>query len=128
MAQFDNVNYTYYSDTLGRAIIPTAEDFNALKLENIQLMKSWLPCIKERQGEDFGIDAAVCLMIEVDYQDTQTLNGGSASAISSESIGGHSVSYGTTAKNKLEELNALSTKARKLEKVKLFCDVETGVK
>ena len=39
MAQFDNVNYTFYSETLGRAVIPTQAEFDALKLENLQQLK-----------------------------------------------------------------------------------------
>lgn len=126
MAQFDNVTYTYYSDTLGRAVIPTEADFNALKLENIQLMKSWMPYVTEK--EEGGIDKAVCLMIEVDYTDNQIVNGNNSSAINSESVNGHSVSYGSTTRTELERKNAKSTYERKIDKAKLFLSFDLGVR
>lgn len=126
MAQFDNVNYTYYSSTLGRAVIPTEADFNRFKLENVQLMKTWLDYVEER--EENGIDNAVCLMIEVDYEDNQLLTGNDERAINSESVDGHSVSYNSTARNKLEELNAECTLRRKMEKANLFVSFNTGVR
>lgn len=126
MALFDNVTYTYYSSTLGRALIPNSDVFNSFKLENVQLMKTWLPYVEER--EENGIDSAVCMMIETDYLDNQLLNGESSNAVASESLGGHSVTYGTTAKTKLEELNARSTTDKKIERAKLFVTFNTGVR
>lgn len=126
MATFDNVTYTYYSDTLGRAVVPNETEFNALKLLNIQLFKKWLPYCTEL--EENGIDNAVCMMIETEYQDNQIVKGLDDSAVSSESVGGHSYSYGSTAKNKLEELNAVSTEKKKYEVAKLFCSFDFGVK
>jgi len=126
MAQFENVTYTYYSDTLGRAVVPTEADFNALKLENIQLMKNWMPYITEKETN--GIDSAVCLMIEIDYIDNQLLSGNSDNAIASENIAGHSISYGSNERNKLVELNGMSTLNKKLCKARLFCSFDLGVK
>jgi len=126
MAQFENVNYTFYSDTLGRAVIPDADTFDAFKLENIQLMKIWLPYIEERETN--GIDSAVCMMIETDYTDNQVLTNSDGRAIVSESLGGHSVSYGSTEKTKLSELNAKSTTDKKIERAKLFCNFTLGVR
>jgi len=126
MANFENVTYTFYSDTLGRAFIPTADEFNALKLTNIQLMKSWLPYVTER--EENGIDSAVCMMIEAEYLDNQIINGASSQAVASETLGGHSVSYGSTGKNKLEELNAKCTNSKKIEMAKLFVVFNIGVR
>lgn len=126
MAMFDNVTYTYYSSTMGRSIVPNETEFNKLKLENIQIMKGWLPYLEEL--EDGGIDKAVCLMIEVEYADNQILNGESAGSVSSETIGGHSISFGSTQKTKLEELNTVSTMQKKYDKAKLFCHFLVGVK
>lgn len=126
MAQFDNVTYTYYSSTMGRSIIPSEDVFNKYKLENIQLVKRWLPYITEL--EENGIDKATCLMVEVDYTDAQTLNGEDVGSIASESVGGHSVSYGSAKQTKLTELNAKSTEQKKVEKLKLFCRCSWGVK
>lgn len=126
MALFDNVTFNYYSVTMGRGIVPNSTEFDKYKLENIQLVKRWLPYITEL--EENGIDKAVCLMIETDYADAQTLNGSDDGAISSESVSGHSVSYGSSKQTKLVELNAKSTEARKVEKLRLFCRLSWGVK
>lgn len=126
MATFDNVTYTFYSDEMGRAVIPTEQEFDALALINIQTVKKLLPYIEEL--EENGIDKAVCLMCEVDYQDAQTTNGESAGAITSESLGGHSISYGSVERNKLMELNAKSTEAKKIDRLKLYCSLNIGVK
>lgn len=126
MADFENVTYTFYSDTLGRAVVPNEEEFNALKLLNVQTFKKWLPyCI---ELEENGIDKAVCMMIEVEYQDKQIVTGADDSAVASESTGGHSITYGSTARNKLDELNAVSTEKKKYEVARLFCSFNFGVK
>lgn len=125
MANFDNVTYTYYSDVLGRAIIPNADEFNALKLTNVQLMKTWLPYVTEREAN--GIDSAVCMMIETEYTDNQILNGSDSRAVASESLGGHSISYGSTTKTKLEEMNAKATTDKKIAVAKLFVTFNIGV-
>lgn len=126
MANFENVKYEYYSETLGRAVIPSEADFNNLKLLNIQLMKSWLPYIEE--NEENGIDKAVCLMMEVDYQDSQLIGGESGESIASESVGGHSISFGSSAQNKAVELNAKKTIDKKIEMAKYFCTFAIGVR
>lgn len=125
MALFDNVNYQFYSETLGRAIIPNSEEFDALKLENVQTMKRLLPYIEEL--EENGIDSAVCLMIETDYKNNQLKEGQTAAAIASESLGGHSVSYGSNAVTKQTELDAISTDQAKIKAIKLFCALNIGV-
>lgn len=126
MAQFDNVTYTHYSSVLGRAVIPTEEDFNALKLVNIQTMKGLLPYVIE--NEENGIDSAVCMMIEANYKYNQLVTGATPEAIASESLGGHSISYGSAALNKAVELDAKSLSAKKIEAIKLFCSLDIGVK
>lgn len=125
MAEFENVNYEFYSVTLGRSIVPTEAEFNALKLENIQVMKRLLPYVLER--EDNGIDKAVCLMIEKDYQNQQLKTGAAAGAIASESLGGHSVSYGSSATNRIVEADIKGTDAARIEAIKLFCSLDIGV-
>lgn len=126
MALFDNVTFNYYSVTMGRTIVPDSTEFEKYKLENIQLVKRWLPYITEL--EEGGIDKAVCLMIETDYYDSQTMNGGNDEAIASESVSGHSVSYGSSQQTKLTELNAKSTEEKKVDKLRLFCRLNWGVK
>ena len=36
---FENVNYTYYSETLGRSAVPTEADFNRYADDNRLFMK-----------------------------------------------------------------------------------------
>lgn len=122
---FENVNYTYYSSTLGRSVVPSEEAFNELKLTNIQEMKRLLPYLEER--EENGIDNSVCLMIEAEYKlnnelSSQPLN------LASESVAGHSVSFDTAGKNKAIELNAQSLASQKIKIIKMFCFVDVGVR
>lgn len=126
MANFGKVTYTQYSSVLGRAIVPDETTFNSLKLLNIQLMKSWLPYVEEKETD--GIDNAVCMMIETEYVDNQLQNGQSDNSIASESVNGHSISYGSTSRTKLEELNAKSTDQKKLDVAKLFLIFNIGIK
>ena len=123
---FENVNYTYYTEELGRSLIPNETEFNNLKFLNVELMKSWLPYVIEREPGD--IDKAVCMMMETEYKDNLLLSGKSADAITSESVLGHTVSIGSTSKTKLEELNAKSTEAKKLNMAKVFLYFSIGVK
>lgn len=125
MADFTQVTFEYYQETLGKSVIPNETEFNKYKLENIQLMKSWLPYVLERSEN--GVVSATCLMIEVDYVDSQLLNGESDNSVSSESVNGHSISYGSTAKTELEKLNAKSTADRKMDKARLFLYFDNGV-
>ena len=121
---FENVTYDFYSDTLGRAIIPTENDFNAFKLQNIQEMKKLLPYLEALEIN--GIDSAVCLMIEVDYEADYNLKNNS-SILASESVTGHSVSFDNTIKSKEIELNAKSIEIKKMDRIKLFCRLCVGV-
>lgn len=122
---FENVNYTFYSDTLGRAVVPSEKAFDELKLTNIQEMKRLLPYLEER--EENGIDSAVCMMIEAEYKLNQELNA-TPKAIASESVSGHSVSFDTSSKTKAVELNAQSLATQKIQAVRLFCNVDVGVR
>lgn len=125
MADFTKVTYTYYSDTLGRAVIPTDEEFDALKLPNVQKMKTLLPYVEELEPN--GIDSAVCMMIEAEYKNNMLKSGASSEAVSSESLGGHSINYGSNALNKAVELDAKSLDAQKMDAIKLFCRLNIGV-
>lgn len=130
MALFENVTYDFYSDVLGRAIIPDAETFEKLKLLNVQKMKCLLPYLEER--EENGIDSAVCMMMEIDYRNETASSGAggssaSGSVISSESVNGHSVSFDNAARIKELELDAKGTEERKLDVIKLFCYLNVGM-
>lgn len=130
MALFENVTYDFYSDVLGRAIIPDEETFEKLKLLNVQKMKCLLPYLEER--EENGIDSAVCMMMEIDYRNETASSGAggnsaSGSVISSESVNGHSVSFDNAARIKELELDAKGTEERKLDVIKLFCYLNVGM-
>ena len=126
MAQFENVNYTFYSDTLGRAIVPDEKTFNRYKLENTLVMHQYiddgLVCEKQLNG----IDSAVCLWIEEDYKAEQAASGATVLE-SSESIGGYSHSVNTRAYDLQIEKNAKSTAQLKYKWLKLYCYINTGL-
>lgn len=124
MATFENVNYIFYSETLGRAVVPTAEEFDALKLENVQRVKNLMPYIEEL--EENGIDKAVCMMIEKEYLFNQVSSGEVDGVISSESLGGHSIQYAERSKSL--ELNLKSLDAQKMDCIKLFNRLNIGVR
>ena len=86
---FENVNYTFYSDTLGRSDVPTETDFNKYKLENLLFVKRLLGDGLIVEREERGVDSAVCMMIEIDYKAAQIATGDALPA-SSESIGSFS--------------------------------------
>ena len=125
MALFENVNYTFYSDTLGRADVPTEADFNKYKLENLLFVKRLLGDGLIAEREERGIDSAVCMMIEIDYKAAQIATGEALPA-SSESIGSFSHSENTKAYDTQLELNAKSIEAQKYRVLSLFCDVTAG--
>lgn len=112
MTPFDKVTYDFYSDELGRAVIPSVAEFNTYRLKNVLFVKGLYDdgLIVERETD--GIVKATCMMIEIDYQ-----AGGNDTVTTSESIGGYSWS-GT--KKSLE--------AKKYEWLKLFCHITGGVR
>lgn len=124
LAMFEKVTYDYYSNDLGRAIIPDEETFNKYKLENIQFVKQRLPWIMET--EENGIDSAVCLLIEIDYKKDAAMEPG-AGIVSSESVSGHSISFDNTAAAKIIEQNAKPIETQKLDAIRLFCYIDVGV-
>ena len=110
MPNFDKVTYDFYSDALGRAVIPSEEDFNTYRLKNLLFVKGLYDdgLIVEREAD--GIIKAICMMIEIEYQ-----AGGNDTITTSESIGGYS--WSGTAK---------SLEAKKYEWLKLFCYMVNG--
>lgn len=127
MADYTQVTYTYYTETLGRAVVPNEQEFNALKLPNVQTMKHYEEIGVVEELESNGIISAVCMMIEAEYSNNRLKQGESPSSIASESLGGHSVSYGSSALNKQVELDAQSLDAQKIGAIKLFCRLNIGV-
>lgn len=126
---FENVNYTFYSETLGRSVIPTETDFNLYADDNKMFMKQLIVDGMVKEREENGIDTAVCRMIEIDYQAAQEASGASESggALASESINGYSYSYDRTAQQESAKLNAKSTATKKVEIIKLYNNWHAGV-
>lgn len=125
---FENVNYTYYSDSLGRSAVPTEADFNRYADDNKMFMKQLIAdgIVKER--EENGIDTAVCRMIEIDYTTEQEASGASESgSVASESINGYSYSYDKTAQQEAVKRNAKSAAEKKINIIKLYNDYNAGV-
>jgi hypothetical protein len=127
---FENVNYTFYSETLGRSVIPTETDFNLYADDNKMFIKQLVfdGLVKER--EENGIDTAVCRMIEIDYLTAQEASGSAAEnggSVASESINGYSYSYDRTAQQEAVKLNAKSAAAKKIDVIKLYNDYDAGV-
>ena len=127
---FENVNYTFYSDTLGRSAVPTEADFNSYADDNKVLMKRLVGDGIVTEREENGIDIAVCRMIEIDWLTAQEASGAAAEnggSVASESINGYSYSYDKTAQQEAVKLNAKSAAAKKIGIIKLYNDYDAGV-
>ncbi|MGP1564523.1 MAG: hypothetical protein ACTTHU_03700 [Treponema sp.] len=127
---FGNVNYTYYSDTLGRSAVPTEADFNRYADDNRLFMKGLINDGIVTEREENGIDNAVCRMIEIDYLTEQEANGAAAESggnVASESINGYSYSYDKTAQQEAVKRNAKSAVQKKIDIIKLYNDYRAGV-
>lgn len=125
---FENVTYTYYSDTLERSAVPTEADFNYYADDNKLFMKGLINDGIVTEREENGLDIAVCRMIEIDYLTEQEASGASESGgVSSESINGYSYSYDRTAQQESAKLNAKSTATKKVEIIKLYNNWHAGV-
>ena len=127
---FENVNYTYYSDTLGRSAVPTEADFNNYADDNKMFMKQLVNDGIVTEREENGIDIAVCRMIEIDYLTEQEASGAAAEdsgSVASESINGYSYSYDKTAQQEAVKLNAKSAAEKKINIIKLYNDYNAGV-
>lgn len=127
---FGNVNYTYYSDTLGRSAVPTEAGFNRYADDNRLFMKGLINDGIVTEREENGIDNAVCRMIEIDYLTEQEASGAAAESgsVASESINGYSYSYDKTAQQEAVKLNAKSAAAKKIDIIKLYNDYDAGVR
>lgn len=128
---FENVNYTYYSDTLGRSAVPSEADFNNYADDNKMFMKRLINDGIVTEREKNGLDIAVCRMIEIDYLTAQEASGAAAEnggSVASESINGYSYSYDKTAQQEAVKLNAKSAAAKKIDIIKLYNDYDAGVR
>lgn len=127
---FENVNYTYYSETLGRSAVPTEADFNRYADDNRLFMKGLINDGIVTEREENGIDNAVCRMIEIDYLTEQEASGAAAESggsVASESINGYSYSYDKTAQQEAVKRNAKSAAEKKIDTIKLYNDYRAGV-
>lgn len=126
---FENVNYTYYSETLGRSAVPTEADFNRYADDNRLFMKGLINDGIVTEREENGIDNAVCRMIEIDYLTEQEASGAAADggSVASESINGYSYSYDNTAQQEAVKRNAKSAAQKKIDIIKLYNDYRAGV-
>lgn len=127
---FENVNYTYYSETLGRSAVPTEADFNRYADDNRLFMKGLINDGIVTEREENGIDDAVCRMIEIDYLTEQEASGAateSGGSVASESINGYSYSYDKTAQQEAVKRNAKSAAEKKIDIIKLYNNYHAGV-
>ena len=126
---FEDVNYTYYSETLGRSAVPTEADFNRYADDNRLLMKGLINDGIVTEREENGIDIAVCRMIEIDYLTEQEASGSAteSGSVASESINGYSCSYDKTAQQEAVKLNTKSAAEKKIDIIKLYNDYRAGV-
>jgi hypothetical protein len=125
MALFDNVTYTYYTETLGRSVVPDADTFNSFKLENELYIKQLINDGLILARNDTSFDDACCLFIECDYETSQELNAGAGGSapIAGENIGGYSYSLNTKAYDIAVEKNQKSNGEKKYKWLGLFCEI-----
>lgn len=125
---FENVNYNFYMNSLGRSVIPDEATFNFYADDNKMFVKQLVNDGIVREREENGVDIAVCRMIEIDYLTEKEASGASESGgVSSESINGYSYSYDRTAQQESAKLNAKSTAEKKINIIKLYNDYNAGV-
>lgn len=127
---FENVNYNFYSDTLGRSAVPSEADFNNYADDNKMFVKQLVNDGIVTKREENGLDIAVCRMIEIDYLTAQEASGAAAEnggSVASESINGYSYSYDKTAQQEAVKLNAKSAAEKKIDIIKLYNDYHAGV-
>lgn len=128
MAQFDNVNYTFYSSTLGRSVVPDEASFNLYKTENILFVKNLVADGLVFEREENGIDSAVCMTCEVDYKASLIESGKADNAVASESLGAYSYSTGGKVFDSFVDKNAKSVAEQKMKWLRLYCDYVPGVR
>lgn len=128
MALFDNVTYTFYSDTLGRSVVPDADTFNSFKLENELYIKQLIDDGLILAKDANSYDSACCMLIECDYATSQELKAGAdgKAPVSGENIGGYSYSLNTKAYDMAVEKNQKSNAEQKYKWLSLFCIMTTA--
>ena len=125
---FENANYEFYRETLGRSAVPTEADFDLYAEDNRMFLKRLVEDGIVTEREENGLDIAVCRMTEIDWQTAQEASGAAAESVASESINGYSYSYDRTAQQEAVRLNAKSAAARKIAVIKLYNDYDAGVR
>ena len=125
---FENANYTFYSETLGRSAVPTEADFNLDADDNKMFLKRLVNDGIVTEREENGLDIAVCRMVEIDWLTEQEASGAAAGSVASESINGYSYSYDKTAQQEAVKLNAKSAAAKKIDIIRLYNDYTPGVR
>lgn len=128
---FENANYTFYSETLGRSAVPTEAEFNLYADDNKMFLKQLVNDGIVTEREENGLDIAVCRMIEIDYLTAQEASGAAAEnggSVASESINGYSYSYDKTAQQEAVKRNAKSAAAKKIDIIRLYNDYTPGVR
>lgn len=128
---FENANYTFYSETLGRSAVPTEAEFNLYADDNKMFLKRLVADGIVTEREENGLDIAVCRMIEIDWLTAQEVSGAAAESggsVASESINGYSYSYDKTAQQEAVKLNAKSAAAKKIDIIRLYNDYTPGVR
>lgn len=127
---FENVNYNFYKNTLGRSVIPDEATFNFYADDDKMVMKKLLLDGVVSEREENGVDIAVCRMIEIDYLTEQEASGAateSGGSVVSESINGYSYSYDKTAQQEAVKRNAKSAAEKKINIIKLYNNYHAGV-
>jgi len=124
---FENVNYTYYSNTLGRAEVPDEATFNNYAFATKAFIQSLYDdgLILERAAN--GYDNAACMLIEEAYKADQA-EAGSGNIDTSESIGSYSHSMSAKAAEIAVEINAKSADQKRYNWLKIYCHILGGVK
>lgn len=128
---FENADYTFYTETLGRSAVPTEADFNLYADDNKVFLKRLVDDGIVTEREENGLDIAVCRMVEVDWLTAQEASGAAAESggsVASESINGYSYSYDKTAQQEAVKLNAKSAAAKKIDIIRLYNDYTPGVR
>lgn len=100
---FESVNYTFYSTTMGRDVVPNEDMFDIYSLEAVTYMRRIVPGLKEREENAF--DKAACMIVEELYKDAHTgLNG---KIETSRSLDGFSQSFDIS---HVENIDSVKTK------------------
>lgn len=121
--EFENVTYTHYTESLGRAVIPDEDAFNTYATE----AKLYVDCLYRdgfiAQIEDGGFDNATCMIAEELYKASLVQNAG-GEALASESVGEYS--YTVASATQAQRQDALQK--AKLKWLRLYCYLALGVR